>query len=60
MNFDHGGGMRPVSHSIRVYILNRRGGSNLQDEYSIIGSLYGIAYLKSLKKLDAPILLAQL
>jgi hypothetical protein len=36
-----------------VYILNRRGGSNLQDEYSTIGGLHGNAYVKS--QLDAPI-----
>jgi hypothetical protein len=39
-------------------ISKRQGGSNLQDEYSIIGGLHGIAYLKS--QLDALILLAQL
>ncbi len=40
----------------RVYILNRQGGSNLQDEYSNIGGLHDITYLKS--QLDALILLA--
>jgi hypothetical protein len=43
---------------VSLYILNRQGGSNLQDNYSNIGGLHGIAYLKS--QLDAPILLAQL
>jgi hypothetical protein len=41
-----------------LYILNRQGGPNLQDIYSNIGGLHGIAYLKS--QLDAPKLLAQL
>ncbi len=43
---------------MNVFILNRRGGSSLQDEYSFIGGLHVIAYIKS--QLDAPILLAQL
>jgi hypothetical protein len=36
-----------------THILDRHGGSNLQDEYSNIGGLHGIAYLKS--ELDASI-----
>jgi hypothetical protein len=30
-----------------IYILNRQGGSNLQDEYSNIWGLHGIAYSQS-------------
>ncbi len=48
----------PINWHGRVYILNRQGGSNLQDEYSNIGGSHGITYLKS--QLDAPILMAQL
>ena len=48
----------PIYWRGHVYILNRQGGSNLQEKYSNIGGLHGIAYLKS--QLDVPILLAQL
>jgi hypothetical protein len=48
----------PIYWRGRVYFLNRYGGSNLQDEYSIIGCLHDIAYLK--RQLAAPILMAQL
>jgi hypothetical protein len=42
----------------RVFIWNSRGGSNMQDEYLIIGGLHGIAQLIS--QLAAPVLMAQL
>jgi hypothetical protein len=36
----------PIYWRRRIHILNRRGVSNLQDEYSNIGGLHGIANLK--------------